>query len=77
MKGEITRKTVEGPALLIPKESEWVHKFMWHGSDPFNTNVKIPGALKFTKLHCVPDQLYLDVCASSFPFPEEFCVFNE
>lgn len=58
---EITRKTVEGPALLIPKESEWVHKFVWHGSDPYNTNTKIPGALQFTKLRCVPDQLYFDV----------------
>lgn len=34
---------------------------MWHGSDPTNRGRFIPNKLKFTKLRCVPSQIYCNV----------------
>lgn len=57
----IQRRLVHGPALYIPSENEWIHQFQWHGADPNCPNRKVPGALRFTKLRVIPDQMYFDV----------------
>lgn len=64
---------VSGPAVFIPEANEWVHSFSWHGSasgtSPGKTgsktgspgDEKIPHALSFQKLRCMPDQMYYSV----------------
>lgn len=57
----VSRRVLYGPALYMPEASEWLHEFCWHGADPVNPKRKQPGALRFTKLRVIPDQMYFDV----------------
>lgn len=57
----VTRKVLYGPAQYVPEANEWLHRFCWHGADPINPKRKLPGALQFTKLRVIPDQMYFDV----------------
>jgi len=56
--GEVQRRVERGPALFVPDEDEWLHKFRWHASDPKNPQRKIPRALHFERLRVIPDQMY-------------------
>lgn len=69
----VTRDIIKGPDVWIPKVidsdgnklRQWVHNFSVHGSkykeyDRGVLNVKVPGALNFTKLRLVPSMMYLD-----------------
>lgn len=58
---EVDRRVLRGPAHYMPEPDEWLHEFVWHGSDPKHPRKKIPYALKFTKLRVIPDQTYVDV----------------
>ncbi len=58
---KVNRKVITGPALYMPTENEWIHRFQWHGADPKNSQRKIPSALTFDKLRTIPDQMYFDV----------------
>ncbi len=58
---EVARRILRGPAQYMPEPDEWLHEFVWHGSDPKNPRKKIPYALRFTKLRVIPDQTYVDV----------------
>ena len=31
--GQVQRKIINGPALHVPAENEWIHEFRWHGTD--------------------------------------------
>ncbi len=57
----VHRRVVKGPELFMPEANEWLHHFSWHGSDRVDTGKKRPGALRFTKLRVIPDQMYYDV----------------
>lgn len=57
----VERRVVEGPAVFVPQPNEWLHTFRWHGADPRNPRRKIAGALEFTRVRIIPDQMYLDV----------------
>jgi hypothetical protein len=57
----VHRRVVRGPELFMPEANEWLHQFAWHGSDRVDTGKKRPGALRFTKLRVIPDQMYYDV----------------
>jgi hypothetical protein len=57
----VHRRVVRGPELFMPQANEWLHRFSWHGSDRVDTGKKRPGALQFTKLRVIPDQMYYDV----------------
>lgn len=67
----VARRIVRGPAVFIPGAHEWVHEFSWHGSIDDQTgrgsktgspgDEKVPHALNFTKLRCMPDQMYVSV----------------
>jgi hypothetical protein len=57
----VDRRVIRGPAQYVPQEDEWLHEFCWHGADPVAPNRKAPGALRFTKLRVIPDQMYFDV----------------
>ena len=57
--GEVTHRILYGPAVYIPKPTEWLHAFQWHGDD--GKGHKQPGLLKFEKLRVTPDQMYFDV----------------
>jgi len=69
--GSVERRIVRGPAVFIPAAEEWVHEFSWHGSISARTgqgsktgspgDEKVPHALKFSKLRCMPDQMYVTV----------------
>jgi len=69
--GSVQRRIVRGPAVFIPGAHEWVHQFSWHGSIEPTTgrgsktgspgDVKVPHALTFNKLRCMPDQMYVSV----------------
>ena len=59
--GQVNRRIQKGPALAVIEANEWLHHFRWHGADPENHRLKIPGALEFSKLRVIPDQLYFDV----------------
>jgi len=69
--GTVQRRVVRGPAVFIPAAEEWVHEFSWHGSLSERTgkgsktgspgDEKVPHALTFTKLRCMPDQMYMSV----------------
>ena len=50
--------------------NEWLHSFSWHGSlkadgkgskTGFAGDVKVPHALNFTVIRCMPDSMYLSV----------------
>ncbi|HTV47036.1 MAG TPA: hypothetical protein VMG59_01200 [Phycisphaerae bacterium] len=58
---KIARRIMRGPELFVPDPSEWLHKFSWHGATPADPRHKAPGALNFTKLRVIPDQMYFDV----------------
>jgi hypothetical protein len=55
------RKVLYGPIRYIPKPSEWIHEFSWHGEDPTNKTQKVRGALKFKLLRVIADQFYYNV----------------
>lgn len=57
----VTRRVVRGPRTFTPAADEWLHEFRWHGADPKHPSRKIPGALRFTRVRVIPDQMYLDV----------------
>ena len=57
----VERRVLSGPAVYVPCENEWLHKFSWHGADPKDPYRKIPRALSFTRLRTIPDQMYYDV----------------
>ena len=57
----VARRVLSGPAVYVPCENEWLHKFSWHGADPKDPYRKIPRALSFTRLRTIPDQMYYDV----------------
>jgi len=55
------RKVLYGPIRYIPKPSEWIHEFKWHGEDPNNKTRKVRGALQFKLLRVIADQFYYNV----------------
>eukprot|EP00092_Neocalanus_flemingeri_P034751 GFUD01037819.1.p1 GENE.GFUD01037819.1~~GFUD01037819.1.p1 ORF type:complete len:472 (+),score=167.86 GFUD01037819.1:62-1477(+) len=55
------RKVLYGPIRYVPKPSEWIHEFCWHGEDPTNKTKKIKGALQFKLLRVIADQFYYNV----------------
>jgi len=55
------RKVLYGPIRYVPKPSEWIHEFCWHGEDPGDKTRKIKGALKFQLLRVIADQFYYNV----------------
>ncbi len=57
----VTRRVLRGPAQYMPEPDEWLHEFVWHGSDPKRPRKKVPYALRFNKLRVIPDQTYVDV----------------
>jgi len=66
----VERRIVHGPAVFMPDANEWVHTFSWHGSIGKNGkgsktgtpgDEKVPHALEFTVLRCMPDQMYYTV----------------
>jgi len=71
----VERRIVEGPAVWIPSATEWIHSFSWHGSPGSGTKqgagsktgtpapgeIKVPHALQFQKVRCMPDQMYASV----------------
>lgn len=57
--GEVSHRVLKGPAVYVPKPTEWLHQFQWHGDN--GKGQKVPRRLKFKKLRVIPDQLYFDV----------------
>lgn len=57
----VSRRIVRGPDLYVPEANEWLHQFVWHGSDPKDPRRKVYGALRFNKLRVIPDQMYFDI----------------
>lgn len=66
----VERSIVRGPAVYIPEANEWVHTFSWHGSKTDTGkgsqtgrpgDEKMPHALTFQKVRCMPDQMYYTV----------------
>eukprot|EP00727_Mastigamoeba_balamuthi_P002988 m51a1_g12687 hypothetical protein (316) ;mRNA; r:2767-3780 len=60
-KDEVEQAVVSGPRLHFPQVDETTHTFRWHGSDKQNPQLKRPGALEFTHLRTIPDQMYLSI----------------
>jgi len=68
---KVQRRIVHGPAIFSPSADEWVHTFSWHGSlhngkgSKTGTlgDEKLPHALSFQKIRCMPDQMYYSVPA--------------
>lgn len=60
---EVKTSVIHGPALHLPDQKEWIHKFSWTGRDPRSSNKanKKSGVLNFTKLRTTPEKLYFDV----------------
>jgi hypothetical protein len=54
----VQRRIQYGPTIFTPSADEWLHEFIWHGTDPANKTKKIPRALRFTNLRVIPDQFY-------------------
>lgn len=59
--GHIERRIVQGPAIFVPSAHEWLHEFVWHGSDASDPGRFIPARNKFSKLCHVPHQFYFNV----------------
>jgi hypothetical protein len=59
--GAVTQIIIRGPCLHMPQPDEWTHEFVWHGSDASNPSKKRAGALRFSKLRIIPDQMYLSI----------------
>ena len=66
----VERRVVHGPAVFIPDSNEWLHTFSWHGSlkadgkgskTGYAGDVKVPHALNFQVIRCMPDSMYLSV----------------
>jgi len=57
---KVKRRVIRGPLLFIPAADEWIHTFVWHGTDADKTKWT-PQANKFQKLQITPDQLYYNV----------------
>ena len=57
----VVRRIQYGPTLYVPDANEWLHSFVWHGTDRKNKTRKIPGGLTFNKLRVIPDQFYFNV----------------
>ena len=66
----VERRVVHGPAVFIPDSNEWLHSFSWHGAlkadgkgskTGYAGDVKVPHALKFQVIRCMPDSMYLSV----------------
>jgi len=66
----VERRVVHGPAVFIPDSNEWLHTFSWHGSvkadgkgskTGYAGDVKVPHALNFQVIRCMPDSIYLSV----------------
>lgn len=57
----VERRLVEGPAVFVPEALEWLHEFVWHGTDPQDKARLIPAFRKFTELTIVPDHFYYNV----------------
>ncbi|KAK7106737.1 uncharacterized protein [Littorina saxatilis] len=57
----VERRLVEGPAVFVPQAVEWLHEFVWHGTDPANKTRLVPGLRKFTQLTVIPDHFYYNV----------------
>jgi len=55
------RRVLYGPIRYVPKPSEWIHEFSWHGEDPTNKTRKVRGALQFKLLRVIADQFYYNV----------------
>ncbi|XP_076435615.1 uncharacterized protein LOC143275420 [Babylonia areolata] len=56
-----SRRIEYGPTLFMLKPNEWLHRFVWHGTDPNNKTRFIPKQNKFTNLRIIPDQFYYNV----------------
>lgn len=66
----VERRVVHGPAVFIPEANEWLHTFSWHGSvnssgkgskTGYCGDTKVPHALNFQVLRCMPDSMYVSV----------------
>ena len=65
----VERRVVHGPAVFMPDSNEWIHTFSWHGSlkngkgskTGYAGDEKVPHALNFSVLRCMPDQMYYSV----------------
>lgn len=66
----VERRVVHGPAVFMPDSNEWLHSFSWHGSvkadgkgskTGYVGDVKVPHALNFQVIRCMPDSMYLSV----------------
>ncbi|KAK6195405.1 hypothetical protein SNE40_000843 [Patella caerulea] len=58
---ETNRYVLYGPTLFMPAANEWLHLFVWHGTDPKSKTRMIPGTHRFNKLKIIPDQFYYNV----------------
>ena len=70
----VERRVVHGPAVFMPDSNEWLHTFSWHGSlkpdgkgskTGYADDVKVPHALNFTVIRCMPDSMCTLPCASN------------
>jgi len=59
--GDSQRRIVQGPAVFIPEAEEWMHEFVWHGTDPENKTRMVPGLNKFHQLPTIPQNFYYNV----------------
>lgn len=57
----VNRRILCGPLKHVPQPNEWIHEFVWHGSDPSDKTRKVPGGTRFIKLRVVADQFYYNV----------------
>ena len=65
----VDRRIVRGPVVFVPGQEEWVHRFSWHGSKingkgsktGYAGDTKVPHALNFQVVRCMPDQIYLSI----------------
>ena len=54
----VERVVVFGPIRYIEQPNEWLHEFVWHGSDPSDKTKKVAGGLRFRILRVIADQFY-------------------
>jgi hypothetical protein len=58
----VQRRIEYGPSLFMPRPGEWLHTFVWHGSEGGSQGAhKVSKGLVFQKLWLMPDQMYHDV----------------
>ncbi|KAL4220563.1 hypothetical protein ACF0H5_020961 [Mactra antiquata] len=58
---EVKRYIKYGPTLFMPKATEWLHSFCWHGTDVNNKTRLVPHGKRFERLQIIPDQFYYNV----------------